>query len=269
MSSNAVKLDLNSHSNDSTLKHSTPHNSIGYNPSLGTNDTKKQVPRWLPISLIALTTVALVVPVVLLRRQRAAALDKMLANTPPPRRTSGVTPAPKAVISQPTPPRTSAAHPPIPPFQSETPDVGDGFNGALYCAKAFGIATLLVSIGASSIVLGIKTAMGVRDTKEFADRMRLLIVTKMAFLSSRIHRPPGPEDEHIEGNATSVTPRSPSLRSAAGARGVEWSWPDAEQRLKAAFERDGFMGWAEAALRELEAEHEAERAKIRRLQSQA
>lgn len=40
-----------------------------------------------------------------------------------------------------------------------------------------------------------------------------------------------------------------------------WTWQDAEQRLTAAFEKDGFSGWAAAAARELEAEGQVERLK--------
>ena len=42
---------------------------------------------------------------------------------------------------------------------------------------------------------------------------------------------------------------------------VEWDWSAAEDRLRNAFDRDGFSGWAEAAMRELEAEGALERAK--------
>lgn len=75
----------------------------------------------------------------------------------------------------------------------------------------------------------------------------------MPLLSSRIHRPPDPEDHGLDSD-------SPSLQLEAGA-GVPWTWPAAEERLSAAFERDGFSGWVEAAMRELEAEGQLERIK--------
>ena len=40
-----------------------------------------------------------------------------------------------------------------------------------------------------------------------------------------------------------------------------WTWQDAERRLTAAFEKNGFSGWAAAAARELEAEGQVERLK--------
>ena len=54
---------------------------------------------------------------------------------------------------------------------------------------------------------------------------------------------------------------TPRFHANQGSGTVEWSWPDAEHRLKMAYEEGGIMGWAEAALRELEAEGELERSK--------
>ena len=76
----------------------------------------------------------------------------------------------------------------------------------------------------------------------------------MPFLSSRIHRSPDLENSEDDPNA-------PQLHVNQESGAVEWSWPDAEHRLKAAYEEGGIMGWAEAALRELEAEGEMERSK--------
>ncbi|KZT66604.1 hypothetical protein DAEQUDRAFT_674700 [Daedalea quercina L-15889] len=250
---------------DAEAKHS------GYAPIFGLSDGKRDsLPRWLPISLV---------------RQRAAAgLQKSLGGSapPPPRKNGG------SGTSPPPPPRrsvfTSSTSPPPPRFSSSSqtplprvsvktgpvdrsaippvtssPSVAttaadDNFNGALYSAKAFGIATLLVGAGAVTTVWGVQQALGVENTQEFAHRMRSFILRRMSFLSSRIHRPPDPED----GGNDSGTPRL-HVNQTAGT--VGWSWPDAEQRLKAAYEEGGIMGWAEAAIRELEAEGEFERSK--------
>lgn len=48
---------------------------------------------------------------------------------------------------------------------SSRPPAEEDFNGALYSAKAFGIATLFVTVGAVTTVMGIKAAMGVRDVR--------------------------------------------------------------------------------------------------------
>lgn len=71
-------------------------------------------------------------------------------------------------------------------------------------------------------------------------------------LSSRIHRIPENEGED-EGRQLVQTLLD----------GVDpvWKWEDAENRLRAAYDKDGFSGWAEAALKELEAEGELERLK--------
>lgn len=92
------------------------------------------------------------------------------------------------------------------------------------------------------------------QTQEFAHRMRHFILHQMPFLSSRIHRPPNPENSGDD-------PSAPQSYMDQGRVPVEWSWSDAEHRLKTAYEEDGIMGWAEAALRELEAEGELERSR--------
>ena len=97
----------------------------------------------------------------MLRRHRAATLGKTLAEAPPPpTRRSASRGIPIA-----NPNATS-----LPPSQSSLPNAssaastaksGDDFNGALHCAKAFGIATLLVGVGATTTIWGVKRYMGV------------------------------------------------------------------------------------------------------------
>ncbi|KAL6299311.1 hypothetical protein BKA93DRAFT_829971 [Sparassis latifolia] len=256
-------------------RHPNEDASPGYRSIFAVDGSNSSVPRWLPLSLLALTTAALAVPAVMFWRQRGVALSRTLADPPPPppppRRTvSGGTILPRSTASgDAPPPRRTVALPPIVPqraspssSQSSTmqaggptliPDAEDNFNGALYTMKAFGIATLLVTVGAGTAVWGIKTALGVRDTQEFADRVRMFIVKRMPVLSYRIYRPLGLEDEELDAKSVST------LSQPHPDDVLQWSWPDAEKRLKAAFERDGFMGWAEAAVTELEAEGQVER----------
>ena len=73
---------------------------------------------------------------------------------------------------------------------------------------------------------------------------------KIPMLSSRIHRPPESEDDGEAG---------PQIQTALNGIDPAWKWEDAERRLRAVYDKDGFSGWAEAALRELEAEGELER----------
>ncbi|CDO72835.1 hypothetical protein BN946_scf185002.g20 [Trametes cinnabarina] len=231
----------------------------GYRAIFGA-DNKKSVPKWVPVALLAFSTVAMTVPILMLRRQRAATLGKALAEAPPPptRRSASM----GVPIANPT----STF---LPPSQSHVPgstSAGtthqeDNFNGALHCAKAFGIATLLVGVGATTTVWGVRRYLGVETTQEFADRMRMAILDRMPGLSARIHRPPAPED----GDATVLSEPVPEAALSPPPLSQEeveqWTWAAAEGRLKEAFEKDGFSGWAAAALRELEAEGCLERTK--------
>jgi len=69
-------------------------------------------------------------------------------------------------------------------------------------------------------------------------------------LSSRIHRAPESEGEEEGGQ---------QVQTVLDGVDRAWKWEDAENRLRAAYDKDGFSGWAEAALKELEAEGELER----------
>ncbi|KAI0634675.1 hypothetical protein C8Q77DRAFT_1054007 [Trametes polyzona] len=231
----------------------------GYRAIFGKD--KKPVPKWVPIALLAFSTVAMSVPIVMLRRHRAATLGKALAEAPPPptrRSTSAGIPIANPNATS-LPPQAKLAD-----ASSSSTKPEDNFNGALHCAKAFGIATLLVGVGATTTIWGVRRYMGVETTQEFADRMRLAILSRMPQLSARIHRPPAPEDEessslsesHIEAASTPATSITLSESEVEG-----WTWPAAEQRLREAFDKDGFSGWAAAALRELEAEGRLERTK--------
>ncbi|KAJ8481265.1 hypothetical protein ONZ51_g6101 [Trametes cubensis] len=233
----------------------------GYKSIFGA-DRNKPVPKWVPIALLAFSTAAMTVPIWMLRRHRAATLGKTLAEAPPPptrRSASRGIPianpnATSLLPSQASLPNASSA--------ASSAKSGDDFNGALHCAKAFSIATLLVGVGATTTIWGVKRYMGVETTQEFADRMRSAILDRMPLLSARIHRTPAPEDEAIidmsEPDSSDIVPSPPPL-SPAEVEG--WTWSAAEQRLKEAFDKDGFSGWAAAALRELEAEGRLERAK--------
>lgn len=75
-------------------------------------------------------------------------------------------------------------------------------------------------------------------------------------LSSRIHRVPEVEDN--DGGEHQV-------RTLLDGVDPVWKWEDAENRLRTAYDKNGFSGWAEAALEELEAEGELERLRRERL----
>jgi hypothetical protein len=152
-------------------------------------------------------------------------------------------------------------------------DAGDNFNAALYSAKAFGLATLLIGVGAATTVWGVKTALDMHDvchliplpvlahctdtyawsqTQQFAHRMRVGPLTKLPVLSARIHRS---ADAELQSS-------SPSHLRDINEIELGWNWSEAENRLAEAYDKGGLSGWAQAALRELEAEWRVE--KLRR-----
>ena len=109
---------------------------------------------------LGVSTVALSVPIVLLRRQRAAqALNKTL----PPRRRTGPSPTLRASPTAVAPPT-----PRVDPVQAQKVPKAEAladssFNGPLYSAKAFGIATTCVTIGAFVGVWAVQTSLGVQN----------------------------------------------------------------------------------------------------------
>lgn len=111
---------------------------------------------------------------VLLRRQWASTAVRSVKDAPPPRRTISTPGSSIHVPRTPQPTQRSAAPVTPPPSQSKSSlslqkppivKVEDDFNGALYTAKAFGIATMIVTTGAVTTVWGIKLAMGVQDVR--------------------------------------------------------------------------------------------------------
>ncbi|KAI0695022.1 hypothetical protein BC835DRAFT_1273831 [Cytidiella melzeri] len=223
---------------------------------------RSSAPRWIPISLLAFSTVALVGPVVLLRRHKASLLTKALEEAPPPpRRATTSTALGVAGIAQPRQHiQPTPAHLAPQDVQSSSHESVDDFNGALHSAKAFGYATLMVMAGALTAVWGVQAYMGVDNASatlnHFASRMRSSIQTNMPGLMAKLHRPS--TDPSTPGT---LSPTHPGAKAVIEHRTekVEWSWPDAEQRLRMAFEQGGFSGWADAVMRELELESEMER----------
>ena len=81
---------------------------------------------------------------------------------------------------------------------------------------------------------------------------------KIPVLSSRIHR-------RIAGDVDDGVEEEQVYPALDGGVDTAWTFEDAERRLRAAFDRNGISGWAEAALNELEAEAEMERLKRERV----
>jgi hypothetical protein len=96
---------------------------------------------------------------------------------------------------------------------------------------------------------------GAYTVPEFASRMRYWTDHYLRPITDRIHRPPESEEERRA--AHEVAPYNLG-------RDEEWTWQEAEERLKKAYEQGGFSLWAQVALRELEAEARVERARRNR-----
>ncbi|KAI0318368.1 hypothetical protein OF83DRAFT_1171153 [Amylostereum chailletii] len=255
----------------------------------GEGVAKKNVSPWIPVTLLAVTTAALAVPLVLLRRQRSGATSLSHAAdraSPPPRRigravdsVTAQTSTPTPVTGPPPPRRPSRASvvaspaivaSPIIPFERTIPKASpseanagaedaDAFNAPLYTLKAFSLATFCVLFTGGVGVWGVKTSLGVKDTQEFGALMRAFMLSKMPFLSSRIYRTP---------SSSALPPAFPlpvSLPFQAAPVDHEymeedalrtWTWAAAQERLSAAYEQGGMGLWAEVALREMEIEAE-------------
>ncbi|KAF7966058.1 hypothetical protein HWV62_40250 [Athelia sp. TMB] len=274
---------------------SSPSHPLGLSPGSPARTrprAKDEVPQWLPITLLAVTTAALVGPVYLLRKQRASALQKSMAL--PARKAAldarftplGITPKTATVSSASLTKSTGQWPPPrrrtttgtlgtsfagvrpgaavsIPgsavlkeiPKQDEDSDETLGGGGAftgLYAAGAFGGATLIVFVVATLTVWGVKTNLGVETTEEYSRHMRHYVATKLSWLSQRIHRPPTPEPL----SATSADAVVAASQDTIAEDGKEWNWDDATARLSHAMDTGGAYAWAETVVQEVEAEAE-------------
>ncbi|KAG2071673.1 hypothetical protein BDR04DRAFT_1015472 [Suillus decipiens] len=221
--------------------------------------TNHQVPKWVPATLLAFSSVALVVPIVMLRRyRRSVILHNFQEAAPPPRRGQGPSTllASSPIRSRPAPqtvPKEVPVHSLPLKMPASNEDNGEQFfNGPLYTLKALSIATALVTLGATASIWGVMKALNARDTNEFAERLRHAVLTKLPVLSHRIYRPA--ETRQDDSNDSPLT-ENPTAEPA------EWNWQEAEVRLREAFDKGGFHSWASAALVEVEAEATVERTK--------
>ena len=112
---------------------------------------------------LGISTVALGVPIALLRRQRAA---RVLSKSLPPRRRAGPSPIPRASPTATAPPVPRVGPVQVPNVVKAEAVTDTGFNGALYSAKAFGIATIFVTIGAFVGVWVVQNSLGVQNVRQ-------------------------------------------------------------------------------------------------------
>jgi hypothetical protein len=110
---------------------------------------------------LAVTTAALVVPIIQIKKQRAKTLSNaLLTSTAPPRR-AGHAPAQFLQLRYRSEPALTPKH--IPASEG----TAGSFNATLYALKAFGIATMIVGVSSTATVWGVTTIMGVKTVRLF------------------------------------------------------------------------------------------------------
>ncbi|TFK19393.1 hypothetical protein FA15DRAFT_760066 [Coprinopsis marcescibilis] len=244
---------------------STPNSSHGEPlPDSSSESSRSKVPIWLPVSAFVGTSLALAIPMMMVRRQRNLASKIGLrssgfnATSPPPRRILGST-APSTDVT--TARLKALATTPVHSGEvkmgaaSDHEKAGLGslmsamskltLSNAMFAGKAFAIATCLVAVGGTAFAWTVKSLMGVNDAREFGVRARALLWSAWPGLTSSIHRSPNSEAERQGAHQ-------------------KWNWEEAEKRLSKAYDQGGIPLWAQAALREVEAEARVERTKRER-----
>lgn len=119
------------------------------------------------------TSLALAIPLVILRRQHAVLQMALKDKNPPPRRTaSSSSSSLRRPASLPTSPNTSLS---VENNLSADPDQASlnmmsalshvNSSSAMLAAKAFAIATGMVAIGGAVFIWGVKETLGVKDVK--------------------------------------------------------------------------------------------------------
>ncbi|KAF8337295.1 hypothetical protein F5887DRAFT_984707, partial [Amanita rubescens] len=161
--------------------------------------TNKKLPQWAPFAFIAGASAALIVPLFWLRRQRGRALAHQTQTTLAPTALSAVhfarglrAPTTSASSPAPEPTESSSEHPSLFTALSHADT-----STALFAAKAFGIATLLVALGGVGITWTVKTTTGVDNMHDFGCLAKQLVQTHLPSLSENLYRIPETPDEHI------------------------------------------------------------------------
>ncbi|KAG6853552.1 hypothetical protein C0991_003344 [Blastosporella zonata] len=202
------------------------------------------------------TSIALALPLVFLARQRKQVLRKALteSNAAPPRRSTKAVsvPRPSTFVYGGSEVKSSSSHFSTPGTSELLSAISKvDLSTGVYAGKAFAIATGIVTVGGVALTLGVKSLMGVEDTKEFAARMRTLVWRGLPGLTHQIHRPPEEDDLGV--------PVSRSMEPDP-----TWKWEEAEKRMQDAYDKGGFPAWIQTAMKEMEDELNVERARRQR-----
>ncbi|KAF8177199.1 hypothetical protein BJ912DRAFT_930413 [Pholiota molesta] len=248
-----------------------------------------KVPLWIPISAFVGTSLALALPLFLLRRRGTSrlALSSRTAAPPPRRAHAGATVPPSSPSSSGAASSTAADGGATSlRAEIETPSAGElmsalarvNADSGLLAAKAFGLATALVLAGGAGAAWAVRATMDVHDV--IRTGLGALTLTP-ALLGAGVRREDARRDgarraesgrAHPAPPAADETPlhtpapgsSSSSSSEAAAAEAEAWSWEHSQRRLQRAYEDGGFALWAQVALREMELEAGVEREKRER-----
>ncbi|KAL5521635.1 hypothetical protein ACEPAF_2383 [Sanghuangporus sanghuang] len=253
-------------------------------------DGRQKVPRWLPITLLTVTTVALTIPGVLLWRQRQALGQQTRfslrsttsASHPPPARRRP-TVASVSAVSGPGQSRTNArplassgsdSPRSVPPPRRSIPRTNDlransvsnvksaestseEIRGAKLSEILFdGPLMSLGALGIATAAVGVGAVLGVWGVQ------KALGVKNMDEFAARMrellltHMPIISQRIYRSSLDSRNDTQTDTHRDEEG---NNWTLEEAEDRLRDAFDRGGVGEWAECAIRELEAEEEVER----------
>ncbi|KAJ7451091.1 hypothetical protein FB451DRAFT_1409991 [Mycena latifolia] len=220
--------------------------------------------KWLPVTVLAAGTVLIAAPLIYLWRVgKPQRVSLRSAAAAPPRRL-GALPASTAAPSRFTFPapefpldKPAAAPPPPAPARGSDwdddgdwsvppapPDPNDNFNAGLYTFKAFGAATLIVGSLAFSGIWGVRVYLQADTMEDFGAKMRLAVMDRMPLLAQRMRN--------------ALRPAAPAEDREAPSPDRPWDWDDAQARLTEAYDKGGLGAWADAAVREVEAEAQLE-----------
>jgi hypothetical protein len=152
------------------------------------------------------TTAALAVPIILLRKQRAAIANSLRESSAPPRR-AGTFSRPLTQISPRTGPGTVSLTKPAAKDSVWSSPIS--LNAVLYAAKAFGVATLLVAAGSATALWGVKSILGVQDVRIIVSAITIInLCSKYTALDQRVRETNASHPCHQNASLIFTTPSS-------------------------------------------------------------
>ncbi|KAK2460183.1 hypothetical protein APHAL10511_007774 [Amanita phalloides] len=171
--------------------------------------------KWVPLAMVAGTTVVLAVPLLWLLRRRSPSTHQL-----PTTAVSALNFARGQCTPTTTPTATASSKPSsssssLPGFFSAISQ--SDASTALFATKALGIATCLVAVSGLGMAWGAKSTLGIQDMHEFAHLARETVSTHLPSLSARIYRLPQCDAERAPIQSTHSSAGKPESGSDAQA----------------------------------------------------